>query len=158
MTDPSDALPLFQKALTLGQIPTQRGILDTSLFLATDNVNGHHRLSYMKLRGKTIMALVQFVSIDPLDGIPCFQAGYAVPTAFRGQGLAQTSFKAALAEMVRGFGRFGDFFVEAIVGIDNPFSQKISAAVLGGVPQQVTDSVSGKPALRYLRRCGAGVG
>ena len=158
MTDPSDALPLFQKALVLGQIPMQRGTLDKSLYLATDEINGHHRLSYMKLRDKTILVLVQFVDAGRLEGIPCFQAGYAVPEAFRGQGLANATFKAALTEMVRGFGGFGDFFVETVVGLDNLASQKISEAVLGGVPQQIADSPSGKPALRYLRRCSAGQG
>lgn len=158
MTDPSDALPLFQQAMTLGHIPVQQGALDKSIYIATEDVNGHHRLSYMKLRDRTILALVQFVSIDPLDGIPCFQAGYAVPEIFRRQGLAKSSFEAALAEMVQGFSRLGDFYVEAVVGYDNLASQKISEAVLGGSPQEITDSVSGKQALRYLRRCGVGKG
>jgi len=155
MTDPSDALPLFQRSLTLGLIPIQCGTLDKNLYIATDDVNGHHRFSYMKLRDRTILALVQFVNIDPLDGIPCFQAGYAVPENFRGQGLGKASFKAALDEMALGFSRFGDFYVETIVGLDNPASQKISERVLGGSPQEISDSVSGKPALRYLRRISA---
>jgi hypothetical protein len=154
VTDPADALPLFQRSLALGHIPIQRGALDKSLYVATDDVNGHHRLSYMKLRGQTILALVQFVSIAPLEGTPCFQAGYAVPEAFRGQGLAKSSFAAALAEMVRGFGRFGDFYVETVVGLDNHASQKISEAALGGSPQQIRDAVSGRLALRYLHRFG----
>ena len=155
MTDPSDALPLFQRSLALGQIPGQLAVLDKSLFVATDDVNGHHRVSYMKLRDRTIVALIQFINIDPLDGIPCFQVGYAVPEIFRGRGLAKSSFKAALAEMIHGFSRFGDFYVETVVGLDNPVSQKISETVLGGSPQEITDSVSGKRALRYLRRFGA---
>lgn len=111
MTDPSDALPLFQRSLTLGQIPMQRGTLDRSLYVASDEVNGHHRLSYMKLRDRTILAMVQFVNIDPLDGIPCFQTGYAVPENFRRQGFGKSAFEAALNEMALGFGRFGDFYV-----------------------------------------------
>lgn len=133
----------------------QRGKLDRSLYVVSDDVNGHHRLSYMKLRDRTILALVQFVNIDPLDGIPYFQTGYAVPENFRHQGFGKVAFKAALDEMALGIGRFGDFYVEAIVGVENLVSQKISESVLGGPPQEIQDSLSGKPALRYLRRISA---
>ena len=156
MTDPSDALSLFQKALDAGQIPLQRGIVDKEIFLAPDEVNGHLRLSYLRLRNKTIIALVQFVALEPLNGALYFQLGYAVPEQFRGRGIAKQATQAALAEMVLGFERAGihDFFVEAIVGSNNIASQKLAATLFAKTPEAFTDSVSGKPALRYLSRLG----
>jgi hypothetical protein len=116
-------------------------------------VNDHLRLSYLKLRDKTILALVQFVLIEPLDGLPCFHAGYAVPEQYRGQGIAKAAFAGALAELLQGFGRAGvaEFYVEAVVGENNLASQRICEAVLGGPAESIKDSVSGKPALRYLK-------
>jgi hypothetical protein len=156
MTDPSHALTLFQEALDAGQIPLQPGIVDKELFLAPDEVNGRLRLSYLRLRNKTIIALVQLVALEPLDGAAYFQLGYAVPEQFRGKGIAKGATAAALAEMISGFGRAGihDFFVEAIVGVDNIASQRLAAALLTKYPEAITDSVSGKPALRYLHRLG----
>jgi RimJ/RimL family protein N-acetyltransferase len=153
MTDPSDAVPHFQQALLAGRIPLQRGTTHKDLFVAQDDVNDHLRLSYLKLRDKTILALVQFVLIEPLDGLPCFHAGYAVPEQYRGQGIAKAAFAGALAELLQGFGRAGvaEFYVEAVVGENNLASQRICEAVLGGPAASIKDSVSGKSALRYLK-------
>jgi hypothetical protein len=59
----------------------------------------------------------------------------------------------AILEMREGFGRagHGGFWIEAVVGVDNPASQRVAAAVLTSSPEPITDDVSGLPALHYLR-------
>lgn len=157
MTDPSEAMILFQQAHLAGHIPMRRGTLDRDLYLAVDEINDCVRFTYMRLQSQTITAFASFVRIEPVDDTPCFQTGYAVPEELRGQGRAAEIVAAALREMTAGFGRAGihDFYVEAIVGIDNIASQKIAANLLQKSPVAIKDCVSGKPALRYLRRMGA---
>ena len=92
--------------------------------------------------------------IEPLDGLPCFHGGYAVPNSHRKKGIATATFGEALKELSFGFNRagIGSFYVETIIGLDNIASQKISERVLGVTPVRITDEVSRRDALRYLRR------
>jgi hypothetical protein len=157
MTDPSNALPLFQSALLAGQIPLRPGRIDQALFAAPDEVNGKFRMSYLRLQERVITALVQFVALDPIDGLPCFHIGYAVPEPYRRQGIARSAVLSAFSEMEHGYGRNWPqrFFVEAVVSPDNIGSKKVAEALFESAPEPITDSVSGKPALRYLRAAGA---
>ena len=157
MTDPSDALPLFQSALLADQIPLRPGSIDRQLFAAPDEVNGKFRMSYLRLQGKVITALVQYVAIEPIDGLPCFHLGYAVPEQYRRQGIARGAVLAAFSEMENGYSRSWPrrFFVEAVISPDNTGSKKVAEALFRSPPESITDSVSGKLALRYLRTAGA---
>jgi hypothetical protein len=155
MTDPSEAMRLFQQALAVGQIPLQKGDLDQSLFMHVDQPNGHTRFTYVRLNGLTVVALVMFVVVDPLDGLPCFQIGYAVPEAYRGQGQAKGVVRAGIAELKNGLSRAhpgATFYVEAVVGSDNEASKRVAESTISTTPDAITDSVSGLPALHYVRK------
>jgi hypothetical protein len=45
-----------------------------------------------------------------------------------------------------------DFYVEAVVGVDNRPSQRVAEKVISDAPTAVQDQVSGEPALQYIRR------
>jgi hypothetical protein len=156
MTDPSDAMISFQQGLAAGEIPLQKGALDPDIFVHLDRPNGLTRFTYVRLNHQTVVALVMFVITDPLDGIPCFQIGYAVPEAYRGQGYAKSIVKAGIAELKNGLSRAhpagAPFYVEAVVGIDNEASKRVAEATISTTPDAVTDSVSGLPALHYVRK------
>lgn len=156
MTDPSDALASFQLYLTNGSPRLQPGTFDKTLLAHLDYPNGHMRLTYVRLAQHTVTVFVEFVQIEPLDGLACFHVGYAVPPAYRGQGLARAALDAALKELEFGLGRNGvpAFYVEAVIGTDNTASRRVAEQVLTQSPEAITDSVSGQPALRYLRRVG----
>ena len=152
MTDPTDTLTAFQEALRDGLVTPQRCDLDRELYVHLDQPGGTPRFTYVRLDGNTVTALGVLVVVEPIDGIACFQLGYAVPLAFRGHGSAADLVIAAIAEMRQGFGRAGakNFCIEAVVGADNTVSQRVAEKVGFGTPKDITDKLSGKPALQYV--------
>lgn len=153
MTDPMDALLLYQQAFERGMIPVQPGRQDRDLLVAVDHPNGKVRFSYMRAEGSTLTALVMFAQDGMDEGRPVFALGYAVPEAYRGCGLGKQTVMAALAELKAGLGgaRISVILVEAVIDPGNIASQRIAAAVLTTEPSEITDSVSGKPALYYTQ-------
>jgi len=153
MTDPTPALKSFQHHLRLGNLLPQPGELDRQIHVHLDDANGKPRFTYVTLDRQTVTALVMLVFVDRKDGAPCFQIGYAVPPAYRRQGLAQKAVHAAIAELRHGLARTGvtRLSIEAVVGLDSVASQHVAAATLSAKPTQITDSVSGLPALYYCR-------
>jgi len=154
MTDPLNALQSFQQELRHGKIKVQRGVLDRNLFLHQDSPDGEPRFTYVRLKGKTVTALVMFALDEPIKRTLCFGIGYAVPDAYRNQGRAQEALIAALSELQHGLGRAGitDFYVEAIVGADNKSSQRVAEHVISNTPVAVKEKISGLPAFQYIRR------
>jgi hypothetical protein len=157
LPDVGGALKSFQLALGENTIQLQRGELDRELLVHMDRPNGEIRLSYARMEGRTVVALVQFIPCDPLKGEPCFNVGWAVTEVFRKQGRAREVVIAALPEMRNGFNRAGikAFWVEAIVGRDNIASQKLAENVISPPVEASTDSFSGDPIVQYLRRIDA---
>lgn len=157
VVDPTPALLSFQEQLSKGRLVLHRCDLDRDLRVHLDDPNGAARFTYVYLDGKTVTALVMFVPVDPIDGLPCFQAGCAVPEAYRKKGLAQRATLAAMAELQNGLGRNGvpEIFVEAIVAVDNDPSNGVARKVFSPTPKLGTDHVSGEPAYHYVKRLGA---
>jgi hypothetical protein len=154
MTDPSDALRSFQQAFIDGEMQLRRGEIDPELFVHVDRPQGETRFTYVRLQHRTVTALAIFVLTEPIEGIPCFQLGCAVPEAYRGQGRAKSIVDASIIEMKNGLARnkIPAFYVEAIVGTHNEASQHVAAAAISSTPVEVTDQFSGLPALQYLRK------
>jgi hypothetical protein len=154
MTDPLNALNSFQSALRRGEIYPQQCETDSSLHVLLDRPNGEIRLTYVRLNHGKVTALATFVSGDPMDGLPCFNVGYAVPEKYRRRGRAKDIVNAAINEMKHGFSRTraASFYVEAIVGVDNIASQHVASVTISTDPIPVTDEVSGLPALHYVRK------
>lgn len=156
MTDPTDSLKSFQKALDDGELRLQRGELDPDLFVFAGRPEGETRMTYARIEDGTVTALAVFVLTERVESLPCFQLGIAVPDTLRRQGRATTIVEAAIAEMKNGFSRAGmpAFYVEAIVGADNLASQQVAAATLSDTPKKCMDQFSGVPALQYMRKVG----
>jgi hypothetical protein len=152
MTDPSSALKSFQERLVQGSLPLQRGDIDPNLYLHVDHPNGKPRFTYVTLTSLTVTAFVSFVMCDAIQGILCFNIGYAVPALFRNQGRATSIIRSAILEMKNGFSRAGitTFYIEAIVGKDNISSQQVAQKTITEKPIEIIDQVSGLPALQYI--------
>jgi RimJ/RimL family protein N-acetyltransferase len=150
--DPSDALQSFQQALLMGDVQLQPGEIDTSIFVHADQPDGNPRLTYVSLSGKLVTAFVNFVLAGRVEGLPCFQIGYAVPEEGRCQGLGKRAVAAAIAEIAAGMGRHGPFYIEAIVDRKNVASQRIAQATISSNPLEITDEISGQLAFQYLRK------
>ncbi len=155
MTDPFEALKSFQEALLNGEIDNlQAGELDPNLFLHVDRPNGVIRFTYVRLDRQSVTAMAIMVGTEPIDGLPCFQAGVAVPEAHRGKGYAKSVLAAAIAELKHGLSRnkISSLYIEAIVGVDNEPSKRVAKATISATPVAVTDEYSGLPALQYLAK------
>jgi hypothetical protein len=154
MTDPLDGLKSFQRAFDNRELQLQRGSIDRELFVHADQPQGETRLTYARIQRKTVTALAIAVLTEPIEGIPCFQLGVAVPEAFRGQRRAKNIVEAAIIEMKNGLARstIRAFYVEAIVGAHNEPSRRVAAATISDTPKEVTDELSGLPAFQYLRK------
>lgn len=152
MTDPLQALNSFQQDVRRGLpvIPTEKY---KSTYVIRDELNEKVRYTYLKIEHGRVKAIAMFVTAGFIKGIPCFQTGYAVPVTYRNRGWATQILKEGIDELQQGFSAHGhgDFYIEAVVGVDNIASQHVAQKVLGqSVP--TTDEPSGQPALTYLRR------
>jgi RimJ/RimL family protein N-acetyltransferase len=156
MTDPSDGMKSFQHELRRDNIAIHVASTDPNLFVHRDAPNGppEYRFTYVRLKGKTVTAMVIFAAQPPEKGSSYFAVGYAVPKRFQKQGRAKEVFIAALADMQAGLVRNGipEFYIEAIVNADNLPSRKIAEQVISDQPRAVTESLSGLPAFKYVRK------
>lgn len=154
MTDPADALALYQRSFSNNELPLRPCELDKNLFVCIDAPNGKRRFSYIYCEGRTITALAMLVDDKPVDGLPCFHAGVAVAEEYRGKGLAKKILSASIAELRHGLGRNGitSFAIEAIVSVNNHASMRVAEATISKTPKAVKDIPSGEPALQYVAK------
>jgi hypothetical protein len=154
MTDPMDALTLFQKSFEQGLIPVQQGRIDPSLLFALDEPNGLQRFNYMRVQDRTLTALVMFAHSRMEERHPVFNIGYAVPESHRGRGIAKSALVAGLAELSAGLASAGIplIYLEAVIDINHVISQSVARSIFVAPPLEIMDSFSGLPALHYLER------
>jgi len=153
MTDPSHALASFQQALSAGELQLQRGQLDREVWVLLDHPTGSPRFAYVRVDKGVVTAFVVLASVEPIDGMPCFQIGYAVPAAYQNQGRAKDLVRASLAELSNGLARAGidSICIEAVVGENNEPSKRVASKVLSAAPTKIIDQFSGLDALHYVR-------
>lgn len=92
------------------------------------------------------------VSAEPIMNLPCFQIGYAVSESMRGQGIATMLVGQAILEFKHGLKRtpIKQFYLEAIVPLDNVASNKIARKYLTDSPKSIKDDFSQTPSLQYI--------
>ncbi|WP_250487004.1 GNAT family N-acetyltransferase [Caballeronia sp. GaOx3] len=151
MTDPHNSLVSFQEVYSQGRLVPQRCALHPDLSVFADRANGSPRFTYAQIESGIVKATVIYIFKQDIDGIPRFELGYAVAEGFRQRGIAMDVVKKSLAEIQKGLCQSGrSFYVRAVVGETNIASQKIAARLISSSPDQITDNVSGLPALAYL--------
>lgn len=154
MTDPMDALRSMQDCL-VKRVPLgfRACVYHRDMKLLLDSPTGEPRLSYALIDGVTVKALCIFAHGDPIDGVPCFDIGFAVAEKFRRKGLGKSMVENCIDELSKGMrGKFGPkLYIEAIVGADNVGSRKIAELVISSSPESCTDEHSGQAAFSYQR-------
>ncbi|MGV1790975.1 hypothetical protein [Rhizobium sp. A37_96] len=157
LVNPADALPSFQQALEDGEIHVQKSLIDPEFYVVVDNPNGEIRLTYAMIEGGIATAIVIAFAVEPMDGKPCFQLGWAVPEHYRKHGRATKAVRLALLDLEAGLSKrkiIPTFYVEAVVGIENVASQKVAAATLTDAPTEGSDKFSGHAVLHYTKKVG----
>lgn len=151
--DPHNAMLSFQDALAHGALPLQAGAVDQSLSVMMDKPNGAIRLTYARIEAGQVVAFFTAIPCDPVDGVPCFNIGYAVPANHRREGRATAIIAAAIAEMKAGFGRAGvkQFYLEAIVSVDNAASIRVAEKSLSSIQSTGEDKFNGGQVHQFLR-------
>ncbi|EPL4029199.1 GNAT family N-acetyltransferase [Enterobacter hormaechei] len=152
IVDPTDSLKSFQHALTNGLIRLSPCVVHPKMKVLMDDANGTPRITYAFVQGETVKGVALYIPSEPFEGKPCFGVGYAVADEFQRQGVATKLLNASIEEMQFGFrNSCNEFYVEAIVGIDNQPSNKLASKVLSATPQPGEDSHSGKPINQYIK-------
>jgi len=154
MTNPMDGLISLQHEIKKNGFQLNPCVLHTDLQVVLDQPNGETRITYAMIDFGRVRAFVTYVSADPINGIPCFGVGYAVPEKFRRQGLASKIIDKSIDEMKHGLARNGiqKFYIEAVVGESNISSRKVAEKVLSKTPDRTgLDEFSGEPAITYIR-------
>lgn len=157
MTDPTNTLVALQDSISMMAVQMERGRIHTDLAVYLDQpAQGTQRITYAKVTNKgEVKAIAVFVNTESHDGLPCFQVGYAVAERFYRQGLGSEIVRKSIAEMVNGFRDvMPSFFIEAIVGASNRASLKIAGKHISRTSLEISDGVSGQPAMQFLRRIG----
>lgn len=162
MTDPMHALNGLQEAIDVGVVSLEQFQpceLHPELCVMLDEPAPQvTRFTYAKFEatsnGAIVQAIALFIVTEPINGVLCFQAGYAVAGPVRRQGLGSRVVQAGIDELKNGMGRtpIKEFYVEAVVGVDNVASNKIASATISAKPEPIADALSGESALQYLRK------
>jgi hypothetical protein len=151
IVDPTDSLTSFQKALLNGLITPSSCEIHPKLKILLDDANGTPRITYALIEGNEVKGVAVFIPADPVEGKPCFGVGYAVADEHKMQGVGTKLLKESIEEMQHGFrNSFPEFYVEAIVGVDNMASNKLALKVISDTSQPGNDSYSGKAINQYL--------
>ncbi|WP_281649095.1 hypothetical protein [Parendozoicomonas sp. Alg238-R29] len=153
MTDPMVGLQELQKAIDKNLVEFQKCELSRDLVIHVDQPDGHTRFTYAKIKHQRIRSYAVFVLVEPINGLPCLNIGYAVPEKYQNNGNATEILEKSIAELKNGFARnnVNKFYLEAIVGKDNIISQKIANKLISKTPKECNDEYSNKPALAYTR-------
>lgn len=154
MADPYQGMVSFQQGLRQGILELGPVSKHQDLYSHLDVPEpGVHRLTYVRLAEdrRTVKAFLSCIMNGRVDGFPCVAVGYAVPEDLRNQGFAKQIFKDVIQDQLFQAGRIGHkaMYIEAVVDVTNPSSQRVAEAVLGVERESITDSESGRPAYRY---------
>ena len=153
MTNPMDGLISLQSAIDNGFDELSPCEIFPDIQVVFDQPHGTHRFTYVKIELGLIRALCVFVDVEPINGIPCFSIGYAVPKQFQNRGLAKEIIEKSIEELSNGFCRHNvkKFYIDAIISTSNEYSQKLATRFISPKYEKCTDSFSGLPAFAYTR-------
>ena len=152
MADPIIVLCKLQEKINAGA-PVDPRSLDEGYVKLSDEPNGGQRYSYAKIIDGEVQALSIFGLADPIEGVTCFNVGYAVKESHRGRGLALEAVNKGLKDLKEKFSRtdMRSFFVEAVIDKTNAHSIKVAGQLFPGTGVATKDHCTGTPALYFKR-------
>lgn len=153
IADPMEALVSLQQAVRRESVTAQPAVLARGISVLVDQPNGVLRYTYARIEHGRVKAIAIFIPHEPINGVPCFNLGYAVPETYRNRGWASEIVEQGIQELRHGLARHGvtSFYVEAVIGQDNLASQRVAHRVISDSPVGGTDSESGQPIFAFTR-------
>lgn len=156
MADPMNALLSLQEVVAQGNLENlnpQRCKVAKGYQMIFESYGRIVRFSYAKIVTNEVRALSMFATAQPINGVPCYNIGYAVATKYRGKGLGLEAVTKGIEELSNGFRRTNitKLFLEAVIDESNTHSISIAIKVFGNSGTPTTDSISGKPALAFQK-------
>lgn len=151
MADPMSALLSFQKEVSAG-MPTAGVVGSPNIRVFRDEPNGKTRFSYARVDEGQVRSLAMFVSGGAMDGIPCFDVGYAVAPPWRGCGYAKEIVIQGIKELSVGLRQatgLTAFWIVAVIDPENHVSKSLAMCTLSTTPESILDEFSGLPALVF---------
>ena len=117
------ALLHFQQALNEG-LSIDPHQLNEDYLVMYDEPNGGKRHSYAKIINGEVQALAIFGLEEPINGIVCYNVGYAVHMNHRGRGLAVEAVNIGLDKLRNELSLAGvkSFYLEAVIDVVNSHS------------------------------------
>lgn len=149
-----DGLLSFQEALLNQKIKPRPCLWNKNLHVLEDDAEGELRVTHARIVGEEARGYVVYCIAKPVDSVPCFAVAYAVAEAHRHQGLGTSLLIESIEELGHELQKVGitDYYLEAVVSVDNEPSNKMASKVLSSTPVRTTDIISGEPAFQYLKR------
>ena len=153
MTDVSFSLESLQQAIRAKAVDLHPSATDRDLLFHVDRPGvGVTRLTFARMKGRTVTAMVMFTQVQHYEGKPCYQIGYAVPKRYRKQGRAKEIVAAAIKEFTSGMKRHEpEFYIEAIIDAQNTASLHVAKQLISDSPKETTDKIAGVPAFQYVK-------
>ncbi len=150
ITNPMEALNSFQVEVKRG-LPVEQCATNRDLSVMYDEPNGKPRYSYAKIEWGKVKAFVMFVLDTPINEIPTFNIGYAVPEFYQNKGFGREIVRKSIEEFSGGLAGAGirRIYVRAVVDLFNDSSNKIARDLLSPSPEEIIDDISGKRAFHY---------
>lgn len=153
IVDPMVALLSLQQAINNGDPTVNPHDIGKDYVLIYDEPDGKKRFGYAKVVSGDVQTLAMFVLTEPIDGVTCFNVGYAVKESHRGRGLAIEAVNKGIKELKKGLGRnsLRSFYVEAVIDETNAHSIKVAEKLFSSPGVGVKDHYTGTPALHFKR-------
>jgi hypothetical protein len=152
MTNPANALLSFQAEIKRG-MPVERCAINSELSVMYDEANGKPRYTYANIEWGKVKALALFVLDTPINDIPTFNIGYAVPEFYQNKGFGNDIVKKSIEELSSGLAsaRVRQIYIRAVIGLNNAPSNKIARKLISQDPEEIIDRISGEKAYHYVR-------
>ncbi len=156
MTDPMNALEQLQIALDKGVVQLTPCEIHKELGVIADQPNGTPRFTYALMKKGKVQGVSLFALAEPIEGLPCFNIGYAVIENVRGKGIASELVRKGIDKLRNGFKRNGiaEFYIEAVVSVTNEPSNRLASKLISDTPKSGSDCFSGEESFQYVRKVG----
>ncbi|PIP90167.1 MAG: GNAT family N-acetyltransferase [Bdellovibrionales bacterium CG11_big_fil_rev_8_21_14_0_20_38_13] len=151
LPDPINVLLSLQQALKDGMVvdPSE---LDANYKMFYDEpFVGGKRYTFAKIINDEAQAMSIFGLEDPIDGVVCYNVGYAVMESHRGRGLALEAVSKGIEKLKNELNRTGlkSFYIEAVIDVLNIHSINVAKKLFSSNGVAMNEGFTGTPSLYF---------